>query len=162
MSVDADTLTDAPDLPQRELTQFLSYRVVRLHHAMNAQAVSVLDRVAGVTLTQWRVIAMVGSGMATSSRDIARKSIIDPGLISRTVKGLEDDGLLKTARHDTDRRVIDLSLTPRGQGIYDETLPHMQARQEFLLQAMDPAEREMIFGVFDKLEAAAKRTEFNT
>ena len=148
------------DAPHRELTKFLSYRVVRLHHALNAQALAVLERVAGITLAQWRVIAMVGSGAATSSRDIVRKSIIDPALISRTVKGLEDAGLLTTSRLKNDRRVISLSLTPSGQDVYDHTLPRMQARQEALIEALDPAEQDAIFLIFDKLEMAADRREF--
>ncbi|MEO1494706.1 MAG: MarR family winged helix-turn-helix transcriptional regulator [Pseudomonadota bacterium] len=148
------------DAPHRELTQFLSYRVVRLHHALNAQAVSVLERVAGITLPQWRVIAMVGSGAAQSSRDIARKSIIDPALISRTVKGLEDRELLTTARENNDRRVIGLALTPKGRDIYARTLPHMQARQDSLIDALDPSEQDAIFRIFDKLEMAADRREF--
>lgn len=153
------TPLDTPST-HRELTQFLSYRVVRLHHALNAQAISVLDRVTGISLPQWRIIAMVGSGAATSSRDIARKSIIDPALISRTVKGLEAEGLLETARQDSDRRVIGLSLTPQGQKVYDRTLPHMQARQDSLISALDSAEQDAIFRIFDKLEMAADRREF--
>ena len=144
----------------RELTQFLSYRVVRLHHALNAQAVSVLDKVAGITLLQWRVIAMVGSGTTTSARDIARKSIIDPALISRTVKGLETRDLLKTSRQSADRRILNLELTPKGRAIFERTLPHMQGRQQSLIDALDPAEQQAIFRIFDKLEMAADRRDF--
>lgn len=150
------------DAPHRELTQFLSYRVVRLHHALNAQAVSVLDQVAGITLLQWRVIAMVGSGTAMTSRDIGRKSIIDPALISRTVKGLEGAGLLNTSRQAKDRRVINLFLTASGREVYNRTLPHMQMRQDSLLEALDPREQDAIFKIFDKLERAANRREFST
>lgn len=156
MSADPLTLASRP----RELTQFLSYRVVRLHHALNAQAVALLDDVAGVTLLQWRVIAMVGSGTATSSRDIAQKTIIDPALISRTVKVLQELKLLATERQDEDRRVVNLSLTPQGREIYDRTLPHMQARQESLLDALDPSEQEAVFHILEKLELAAERRGF--
>lgn len=155
------TSTAIADVPHRELTQFLSYRVFRLHHALNAQALSVLDSVAGVTLLQWRVIAMVGSGTAMTSRDIARKTIIDPALISRTVKGLEETGLLTTSRQTKDRRVINLCLTAHGREIYNRTLPHMQARQASLLEALDRDEQDAIFGIFDKLEAAANRRNFS-
>lgn len=156
MSADPLTLASRP----RELTQFLSYRVVRLHHALNAQAVALLDDVAGVTLLQWRVIAMVGSGTATSSRDIAQKTIIDPALISRTVKVLQELKLLATERQDEDRRVVNLSLTLQGREIYDRTLPHMQARQESLLDALDPSEQEAVFQILQKLELAAERRGF--
>lgn len=144
----------------RELTQFLSYRVVRLHHALNAQALSVLERIAGLTLAQWRVLALVGSGTATTARDIARKSIIDPAMISRTVRGLEDAALLETRRPDSDRRVLDLRLTADGVALYRKTLPYMQARQQGLLEALEPGEREAVFRILEKLELAAERREF--
>lgn len=144
----------------RKLTEFLTYRVVRLHHALNAQGMDVLNDVAGVTLSQWRVIAMVGSGTATTSRDIARVSVIDPAIISRTVHGLEEAGLLTTSRPADDRRVLQMALTGRGREIYARTLPHMQARQNALLGALSAAEQEMIFGIFDKLEEAAESRDF--
>ena len=156
MLSDAD-LEASTDL---ELTQFLTYRVVKLHNALNAQAVAVLDRVAGITLAQWRIIALVGSGTAKTARDIAQKSIIAPAVTSRTTRVLEQAGLLSTRRPSADRRVLELHLTPRGRKIYEETLPHMQARQRALLSALTPVEREMISEIFDKLEVAAARREF--
>lgn len=153
---------DDDDLKPRELNQFLTYRVVRVHHALNAQAVAVLDRVAGITLPQWRVLAMVGSGLATTARDIAKKSIIDPAMISRTVHGLEETGHMTTSRPDSDRRVLQITLTEKGREVYERILPNMQARQESLLGALEPSERDAIYKILDKLEIAAERREFDT
>ncbi|MEM7683642.1 MAG: MarR family transcriptional regulator [Pseudomonadota bacterium] len=144
-----------------ELTQFLTYRVVKLHNALNAQAVAVLDRVAGITLAQWRIIALVGSGTAKTARDIAQKSIIAPAVTSRTTRVLEEDGLVSTRRPSADRRVLELTLTAKGRQVYEETLPHMQARQRALLSMLSTAERDMILGIFDKLELAAMRRDFH-
>ncbi|MEL7471331.1 MAG: MarR family transcriptional regulator [Pseudomonadota bacterium] len=144
-----------------ELTQFLTYRVVKLHNALNAQAVAVLDRVAGITLAQWRIIALVGSGTAKTARDIAQKSIIAPAVTSRTTRVLEEGGLVSTRRPSADRRVLELTLTAKGRQVYEETLPHMQARQRALLSMLSTAERDMILGIFDKLELAAMRREFH-
>lgn len=150
-----------PKEAPREITEFLSYRIVRLHHALNAQAASVLDRVAGLSLGQWRIMAMVGSGTARTARDIARKSILDPAAISRAVRSLEQDGLLTSSRTDADRRVVTLTLTPAGFQTFENTLPRMQARQDALLDALDPGERDAVFGILEKLENAAGRREFN-
>lgn len=143
-----------------EITRFLSYRIVRVHQALNAQAIAVLDSVAGITLTQWRLIAMIGSGTATTARDVARKAMIDPAMISRTTKALEEMGLLTTSRPDSDRRVVEMTLTPRGREIFNRTLPYMQARQSALLDTLEPEEQDFIFGILDKLELAARRRDF--
>ncbi|MEM1298098.1 MAG: MarR family transcriptional regulator [Pseudomonadota bacterium] len=148
------------DPENRELTQFLSYRIVRVHQTLNAQAVAVLDAVAGITLTQWRLIAMIGTGTATTARDVTRRTMIDPAMISRTTKALEEAGLLSTSRPDSDRRVVEMELTPRGQEIFERTLPFMRTRQQALMDALDEDEQAIIFGILDKLERAADRRDF--
>lgn len=141
----------------RELTDFLSYRIVRLHQALNNQATTLVDTIAGVSLIQWRVIAMVGSDTARTARELVRKSVIDPAVISRTVRGLESAGIMELSRSHRDRRVLEFSLTPSGQEIYQRTFPKMQMRQAALLDALDQSEQDVIFEILDKLEVAAEK-----
>jgi len=155
----------APENPPAEpaprpLTQFLTYRILRLHHALNAQAVAILTEVSGISLGQWRILAMVGSGGALTARDVARRTGFDPAFISRTVRSLEERGLLRTARSDVDRRVMTIEPTAAGVELHDRTLPFMRVRQEALLAALAPEERDAIFRIIDKLERAAQRREF--
>lgn len=145
---------------QHELTDFLTYRVVRLHHLLNAQTAAVLEHVAGITLSQWRVLVMVGSGAATTARDISRMSIVDPAMISRTTHALEEAGMLRARRPESDRRVLELSLTPKGREIYERVLPQMEARQDVLLNALDASERDAVYRILEKLEAAAEERGF--
>lgn len=154
--------TPAPGTAPRPLTQFLTYRILRLHHALNAQAVAVLSEVSGIGLGQWRVLAMVGAGGVMTARDLARATGLDPGFISRTVRSLEAAELLWTARSDADRRILTIGPTADGTALYARTLPFMQARQEALLDALSPDERAAIFGMIDKLENAARRRDFTT
>ena len=56
--------------------------------------------------------------------------------------------------------MVTLKLTARGAELHDRTLPFMQARQEALLAALAPEERDAIFRIIDKLERAAQRREF--
>ena len=144
----------------RPLTRFLTYRILRLHHALNAQAVAILAEVGGISLGQWRVLAMIGSGGALTARDLARRTGLDPAFISRTMRSLERAGFVRTARSDADRRVVTVELTAEGAELHDRTLPVMQARQEALLQALAPDERDAIFRIIDKLERAARRRGF--
>ena len=148
------------DDTSRPLTQFLTYRVLRLHQALNAQAIAVLDEVSGISPGQWRILAMVGSGGALTARDLARSTGFDPALISRTVHALEKTGLLQTARSGPDRRVLAVELTEAGAEVHDRTLPIMQARQEALLGALTRAEQRAIFRIIDKLEEAARQRDF--
>ncbi len=141
-------------------TRMLSYRVLRTHLALNAQATDILASTAGVTLSQWRVMSFVGSGDATTARGIANASGLFPAVISRAMKALEERGLLATERLQEDRRTLSLRLTDKGQEIYDRTRPLMLARQDALFDALSPEERGMIIGALEKLEMAADQRDF--
>ena len=152
--------SDATDTPSRPLKRFVSYRVLRAHFALNAQAMDILEENAGITLSQWRVMSFVGSGEAKTSRAIASLSGLDPAIISRAVKSLEDQGVMDVERLQEDRRTLALALTPEGRRIYEKTLPIMRARQEALMEALDPKEREVILSALEKIELAAERRDF--
>lgn len=145
---------------QSHLPQFLSYRIARLHLAISAQATALLAETSGLSLGQWRVITIVASGLASTSRELAAIMSFDPAFVSRTVSSLESEGLLATRRQQGDKRVLELTLTERGRKLHAKTLPVMQARQDWLLGALTPSERKIMFKLIDKLELAAEKREF--
>jgi len=146
--------------PARPIQQFLTYRLLKAHLALNAQASAVLDKTAGVTLSQWRVLAFIGAGDIRTSRALSSVSGLDPAQISRSLKALEEEGLIKADRLPEDRRTLELSLTEKGRGAFDDILPVMQARQQHLMDALSPDERKMILGALEKLELASERRDF--
>ena len=146
--------------PARPIKQFVTYRLLKAHLALNAQASAVLDRAAGITLGQWRVLAFIGSGDARTSRAIAAASGLDPAQISRSLKALEADGLIAAERLAEDRRTLALSLTEKGREAFDAILPIMQARQRHLMDALSAEERKVILSALEKLEIASERRDF--
>ena len=120
-----------------------------------------LDKTAGVTLSQWRVLAFIGAGDIRTSRALSSVSGLDPAQISRSLKALEEEGLIKADRLPEDRRTLELSLTEKGRGAFDDILPVMQARQQHLMDALSPDERKMILGALEKLELASERRDFD-
>lgn len=135
--------------------QFLTYRLHALHSALNRQAIEILGRVSGLGLPEWRVISLLGTGATLTARKIGQTSAIDKGLLSRTLAAIEQRGLIVTARDARDRRLVKVTLTAKGQAIYDQTIPHMQARQRALMKALNKSEQTVVFPIIDKLLAAA-------
>ncbi len=154
------TLHAVEEKTGRHLPQFLSFRIARLHLALNAQATALLAREGEIGLGQWRVISMIGSGAASTTKEVSAKTAMDPAFISRTIRSLEDSGLVTAKRSQHDRRQVTLELTPAGADLYSQILPKMQARQERLLGALQPKERDIIFRIIDKLEIAAESRDF--
>lgn len=142
---------------QRDIQEFLTFKIVQLHHALDAQAVEILRSVGSLTQGQWRVLSTVGAGMASASREVARLTTLDPAMISRTLRVLERDGLVTTRRAESDRRILEIVLTEKGRQAYERTLPHMRARQTALLDALDPQDRVAVFRIIDMLQGTVDK-----
>jgi len=137
------------------LRSFLTFRLARVHARLNTQAGNLLKQTSGISLSQWRVLAMIGSGGedTVSAADIKRLVGFDKGLFSRTLQGLIREGLVTSVIDAQDHRRQRLSLTEAGRTVYDRTLPAMRARQEKLRAALEPEELAALFSALDKLEA---------
>ncbi len=144
-----------------DLEGIITYRIFRLHAALDRQAVHILNNVSGLRQNEWKVISFIGLGAAHTSRDIARFTHMDPAIISRTIRTLEDDGLVITERSKDDRRVVLLSLSEAGQKKFELTFPHMLDRHRSLLSSLSSDEQELIWKILDNLETATEQLEFN-
>lgn len=144
----------------RSLQDFLTFRLARLNQALNNQVTDVLARHAHIGLTEWRVLSIVAGSDAGTARAVASLTGIDPAMISRALKQLEDRGLVLTVRDSTDRRARQVRLTPAGRRLYEDVVPIMRNRQEALLDALPPEARAVIFDAIDKLMDAAQLRDF--
>ena len=140
------------------LSQFLTYRISRLHGKLNAQASRMLRETVGLTLIQWRIVAFVGSAGEITASELIGYTDMDKGLVSRNVKRLIAEGVVTSGVDRDDSRVHVLSLTPRGQALFDTALPVMRRRQAHLQNAISEADMATFRRVMAALEEAAQDT----
>jgi DNA-binding MarR family transcriptional regulator len=140
-----------------DLSSLLTFRMARVQAKLNAQGSRILREVSGLSLAQWRILLILGADGETTPSEVSRNAQFDKGLLSRKLKLLIEDGLVKTRPHPTDRRQQILSLTPAGQKMFQETLPHMTARQERLRGLFEEEELSVLYDVFDKIEDALEQ-----
>ena len=154
-----EQIVDGAGAEETPLYRFLTYRLHRVHAKLNSQATRILEEIAGLSLTQWRIVALVGSMPGATSTDLVRLSGIDKGLFSRKLKTLVAEGLIRSGEGATDSRVHPLSLTRSGQALYDRVLPVMQARQTRLQSVLEGDEYSVLMGALEKLERLADTTD---
>jgi DNA-binding MarR family transcriptional regulator len=70
---------------------------------------------------------------------------------------MERDGLLERETDAADRRNLIVRLTPGGRALHRKIVPMAQARERFLLDALDPAERQAFDAALDKILARARQ-----
>lgn len=83
--------------------------------------VGVLDRHilhSEFSLTEVRLMYEVFHGEGMTARRIGKSLAMDEGYLSRTIDRLVRGGLIARRRSSDDRRVVALSLTPRGRATF--------------------------------------------
>jgi len=138
------------------LADFFPYRLAVLaEHVSQAVAQLYGDRFQ-ITRAEWRVLAALGANNGMASRDISAYSTLDKMQVSRAVARLEEAGLITRATDDADRRAKILTLTGSGRALFQKIVPLAQAREDYLLEDLDPQERAVLDKAMAKVLARAR------
>ena len=134
-----------------DLDHFLPYRLSILsNRASDAIARHYSDRF-GLTVPEWRIMAVLGQTPGLSARDVAIRTAMDKVQVSRAVASLVEAKRIKREEDESDRRVTRLSLSARGRAIYDEVVPLALHLEEVFLSALSAEERQVLDTVMTKL-----------
>ena len=138
------------------LERFLPYRLSVLANTVSRALAESYEQRFGLTIQQWRVIAVLGPESALSASEIADRSVMDKVSVSRAVARLVDDGrLLRTIDPDDRRRSV-LRLSRRGRVIYERIIPLARAYERDLLRALDRDDRADLDRVLTRLTQRAR------
>ncbi len=88
-----------------------------MRQILNAVGQEIEKQLAHTELTnaQWIPLFKLYMGGASTVAELARVCQLDAGAMTRTLDRLEAKGLCRRARSDTDRRVVNITLTEAGQ-----------------------------------------------
>ncbi len=104
-----------------------------------------------LTLMQWIVLMQIRDGLARTASDIARDFAHDSGALTRVIDHLERRGLLLRRRSATDRRVVELELTPDGRRMIADLLPLVVREMNHVLEPLERREFEQFRGMLMRL-----------
>jgi len=94
----------------------------------------------GLTFVQWVTLMRLRDDPALTAGDLCRDLHHDSGAFTRVLDHLEERGLVRRERSETDRRVVRLSLTPEGQQAVQAMVPVVVGRLNNALQDFSAAE----------------------
>ncbi len=157
---DDETLNKATGFDGLPIKEYLTYRLLRVQSKLNAQATKILHDSVGLTLSQWRVIALVGAAGTTRLSAMVKETALDKGLLSRNVKTLVEQGLIISRQDEDDHRAQLLSLTQEGQDIFERALPITRSRQAWLRKGLSDADIANFHRILDVIEGATDKTDF--
>lgn len=142
-----------PPLPDFDLEAFTPYRLaVAAKRASDAFARQYRDRF-GITVPEWRILVHLAHSGEVSVRDIEARVALEKYEISRTAKRLEEAGLIHKKANASDRRLVALSLAPKGRAMMAELLPLAQAHQEEMQRQLGDSFAQLEAGLTTLLAA---------
>ena len=77
----------------------------------------------GITFQQWVVLMHLRDELATTTAELCRETRHDSGAMTRLIDQLDERGFVERRRQETDRRIVDLALTPAGRKMVESLIP---------------------------------------
>jgi DNA-binding MarR family transcriptional regulator len=134
-----------------DLDGFTPYRLSVLANRVSSAIAQHYSERFHLSIPEWRVIAVLGQSPGLSSRAVAERTAMDKVQVSRAVASLLAAKRLTKGAHASDGRVTHLSLSARGQAIYDEVVPLALNLEKRFLSVLTPREREALDQLLSKL-----------
>src|SRR5438105_9047674 len=114
-----------------EIQDLLSYKLHRVANLLSRGAELRYRREFGVSLWEWRSIALLGAAAKPQSlNELARAAGVDKSQMSRVVSGLAERGVVLRAADAVDGRGVRLALSKAGRKLYQGLIRAAAERDE--------------------------------
>ncbi len=155
--VSAGVLPQRPDDTATELSalfaleRFLPYRLSVLTNTMSRAFARRYGSRFGLTIPEWRVMAVLGRFAPLSANEVAERTAMDKVRVSRAVARLTKSGLIDRATDSGDRRRSALKLSRAGRQMHEAIIPIARQIEAALLAKLTPEEHETLDRLVSKL-----------
>ena len=138
------------------LEDFLPYRLSILSNTVSSTIARVYDKRFGLTIPEWRVIAVLGRFPGLSAVEVAERTLMDKVAVSRAVTKLLRSGRLDREFADADKRRSILNLSEEGWRVHNEIAPLALRFERDLLHGLSDEERQKLDVLMERLLARAR------
>ena len=142
--------------PGLDLGNFLPYRLTVLSNTVSTAIAGAYAQRFGLTIPQWRVIAVLARTPGISAAVVAERTAMDKVAVSRAVAGLIRAGRVRRAMARNDRRRSMLTLTARGRGVYSRIVPWALEYERRLLAELSAVEQSQFELLVARLQRRAR------
>ncbi len=136
-----------------QLDRSLTYRLHLLHKVSDHESHQEYLQRLGLSLSEARCLATIGSFQPMSVMDLADKGNLNKGQASRAAQILVDRGWIEKKSNPDDGRGVTLSLTAQGKKLWRQTMALIEERNENIFACLSPAERNTLSALLDRLIA---------
>jgi len=133
------------------LEDFLPYRLSITSHTVSTNIARVYEKRFGVSIPDWRVIAVLGRYPGLSAVEVADRTLMDKVAVSRAVTKLIKNGRIDREFADADRRRSILNLSEEGKKVHNEIAPLALEFEQQLVQNISEDDYETFNSILEQL-----------
>lgn len=133
------------------LDRTMTYRLHLLNKITDQDSHNTYLQDAGLSLSDARCLATIGSFEPLSVKDLAQQANLDKGQASRAAQALVDQGLVSKQDSAADGRGVVLGLTATGRRAWARTMALINQRNQQIFGCLDATEQATLSAVFDRL-----------
>lgn len=122
------------------LENWLPYEFSLIANHVSAALARVYSERYNLSVTGWRVVAVLANHAPLSAKEVARLTVMNPVSITRAVTELMKLGMITRRVDGHDRRRVTIRLTQKGNTVYQEVVPTALAIEATLFEGMSAAE----------------------
>ncbi len=145
----------------RELAQACTCTHIRKAARVITQFYDTFLQPSGLRMTQFIVLVVIALSEQETVMHVAEKLAMDRSALARSLKSLEDKGLL-TVEPGRDRRTRLVRLTEQGRQALTRTLPSWRQAQEQLITRFGEEQARLLLAELKSIESLNKSIELLT
>jgi DNA-binding MarR family transcriptional regulator len=138
------------------LSEFLPYQLSITSNAVSGRIALEYRQRFGLSVPEWRVMAVLGDAGPLTQRDLTRLTLMDKVAVNRACKVLEERGLAYRRPNELDGRSHHLDLTEEGVRMRDEIMPLALEMERRLFSSFAPEEVAQFRSLLDRVRGEVK------
>ncbi|EHP43099.1 MarR family transcriptional regulator [Cupriavidus basilensis OR16] len=135
-----------------DVDDFLTTMLSQLVNALRRTVTLPYAKQFALTVPEWRLLALLAHARRLPFAELVPQSTLDKALVSRTLRLLEDRGLVKLdAEGSTPRKRLVCSITAAGLALHEQVMPLARKGQAEVIRLLEPEERRAMYQALRKL-----------
>jgi len=148
-----------PSLGEIGLDHFAPYLMNRIAARWNNDMLARLKEL-GLTTLQMRVLSILSVTPGLTVNEVAVFAVTEQSTMSRTLDGMQRDGLVKRKSRPGDARVRELYLTEKGRETFRIVWPVMHDSLRHLFEGFSEGEYETLIGLLTRMLRNVRQHDF--
>jgi DNA-binding MarR family transcriptional regulator len=140
-------------------TEAITQRVHLINRGLE-RALSEITERHGLNVGEYKVLTILrgqGEPYRLSPTKLAEWCLLSSGAMTNRLDNLEREGLVERIPDPSDRRSVQVGLTSKGHGVWDEMAGEAAEREALIASALDHDEKEQLNALLRRLVLSVER-----